>query len=49
MTEQWNSNLLCTFYKTPVCRMWFLEHDELSEECYKAKSATKWLILVKRV
>jgi hypothetical protein len=38
-----NSNLLYKFYKNPFCRMRFLEHDERSEDCYKAKSATKWL------
>jgi hypothetical protein len=39
-----NSNLLYEFYKTPFCRTCFLEHEERSEECYKANKWIKWLI-----
>jgi hypothetical protein len=36
-----NSNLLHEFYKTPFCGRRFLEHDERSEECYKANKCDK--------
>jgi hypothetical protein len=36
-----NSNLLYEFYKTPFCRMRFLEHEERSDECYKANKCDK--------
>jgi hypothetical protein len=36
-----NSNLLYEFYKTPFCRTRFLEHEERSDECYKANKCDK--------
>jgi hypothetical protein len=36
-----NSNLLYEFYKTPFCRMRFLEHEERSDECYKPNKCDK--------
>jgi hypothetical protein len=36
-----NSNLLYQFYKTPFCRTRFLEHEERSDECYKANKFIK--------
>jgi hypothetical protein len=35
------SNLLYEFYKTPFCRTRFLEHEERSDECYKANKCDK--------
>jgi hypothetical protein len=43
-TTKRNSNLLYEFYKTPFCRMRFLEHEPRSDEGSKQASATKWLI-----
>jgi hypothetical protein len=34
-------NLLYEFYKTPFCRTRFLEHEERSDECYKANKCDK--------
>jgi hypothetical protein len=36
-----NSYLLYEFCKTPFCRTRFLEHEERSDECYKAKKYDK--------
>jgi hypothetical protein len=36
-----NSHVLYEFYKTPFCRTRFLEHDERSEEYYKANNCDK--------
>jgi hypothetical protein len=38
---KYNSNLLYEFYKTRFCRTRFLEHEERSEECYKANECNK--------
>jgi hypothetical protein len=36
-----NSYLLYEFYKTLFCRTRFLEHEERSDECYKANKCDK--------
>jgi hypothetical protein len=36
-----NSYLLYEFYKAPFCRTRFLEHEECSDECYKANKCDK--------
>jgi hypothetical protein len=36
-----NSYLLYEFYKTLFCRTRFLEHEELSDKCYKENKCDK--------
>jgi hypothetical protein len=35
------SYLVYEFYKTPFCSTRFLEHEERSDECYKANKCNK--------